>query len=814
MIKNRLFHDDTIHMILTNLQMNLPKMKNICRFLLVLKGNVSVAIQNKTFHFNEYDVFMVGSDVLCNILSKNKNLVLILEIDMDFLSSELEDIPSITCNSKANENESYELLRKALAELAKGYYSQEVTSDLLLTSSLYKFIYILSKFRSNADQNEETDQLIDEKYQARIYEIKRYIKQNYNKQITMNDLAAHLYLTPQYTSKYIKQHLGVNFVSYVNSIRLNHAVKELLNTNNSITQLAFNNGYPNLTAFNKAFRDVYKETPMKYRNHSLLIHEVNSKEELEKMINISSEEHHEAEMKLEKIINKNENVPSNLDTKFIEPIFADVSDSTPLQKACFEIINLGFAVNILSNSFQKQLATTQSELNFKYARFQGIIEPDIIDKIPNTNQYNFSKANRIIDFLYSINLLPFIEIGTKPRKVNISSNDFVYYSDNRSLFQSLDEWKEFTQGFINNCINRYGIAEVEKWKFELWLPHGKKLEYTKNSVIDFIEHYEIIYKTFKKTLPKGQVGGFGYNISTNENILQDVIHSLTKRGIVLDFLTLISFHLEIQKKDETSPPYFTTNSEYLSQKITYLQKQLKQLVKKEIPIILAEWNFDYTSRNYVNDSIFKALFITKNILENTSHIQAIGYWLLSDITSEYKDTNKILFGGNGLITVDGIKKPAYFAYQFLSKLGGDVIKRGNGYIITTTSRDTYQILLYNYNHPSDFFCFKYDTEINIDNVNDIFEQPISKEISIDINNISKGNYRVKTYSLNKDHGSILDEWIKMGAIQNITPIEINYFNSITVPSQNIYYTYAEDTLRIQDTLSINEIHLITINLEV
>lgn len=813
---NKTIQDTSFLVFFTSIQENLLPKTNTCRFLLLLKGQLSVAFQTKRFTFNEYDLFMIPPHMTCNVLGQHDNLVLLIEIDADFFSEDIEDLREVQCNSKLQALEhataDYNILRKTLVEIAKCVDQQEPHKNLLLTAYFYQLMYQLTLCIQEANSSESSngETLEASKYAPRIKAIKRYIYQNYNKPITMNDLADQLYLTPQYMSKFIKQHLGFNFVDYLNSIRLKKAVEELTSTTNSITQIAFNHGFPNLTAFNKSFRAVYNETPMKYRNQ--LPTETSTKETSPEILpTISREETEEMKAKMAHILGNDQHTTSLSPLTTMEYILADAATAVPFKSNSFELINIGFATNILSHDFQAQLAHMQADLNFKYARFQGIIEPEIIDKIPNSNAYNFSKANRIIDYLYSINLLPFIEIGSKPRKVNASSKEFLFYSDNQSLFKSLDDWQFFLQCFFNNCINRYGIAEVEKWKFEIWLPHGKHLEYTAEGIASFMNHYKIIHNVLKTALPSAQLGGFGYNISSNENFLEDVLNQLEDLSMPLDFLTIITFHLEIPKKNDANLPYFTTKKDYLSHKLVALSKLLS---KRNLPIIVAEWNFDYTSRNYMNDSIFKALFVVKNILENTHDVQSIGYWLLSDITSEYKDTNKMLFGGNGLLSIDGLKKPAYFAYQFLSMLGKNVIKKGKGYVITKSSRDTYQILLYNYVHPSDFFCLKYDTEITIYNVNDIFEEGAPKDMSIEIANISRGNYRVKTYVLNKDSGSILDEWIKMGAIQSITPIEINYFNSITVPSQSVYYAMDVDVLKLTHHLEVNEMHFLTIQLEI
>ena len=105
----------------------------------------------------------------------------------------------------------------------------------------------------------------DSQDRIRIQQIQNYIQANYQSQISLNDLADRLYLSNAYLSKYVKKHLGMTFMEYLNNVRLFHAVDELLYTKKNITRIALDNGFPTSAAFTKAFREVYREAPSEYR---------------------------------------------------------------------------------------------------------------------------------------------------------------------------------------------------------------------------------------------------------------------------------------------------------------------------------------------------------------------------------------------------------------------------------------------------------------------------------------------------------------------------------------------------------------------
>ena len=49
------------------------------------------------------------------------------------------------------------------------------------------------------------------------------------------------------------------------NIRLEHSVKDLLYTTDSITYIAMKNGFPNTKSFSNLFKEVYGETPHSFR---------------------------------------------------------------------------------------------------------------------------------------------------------------------------------------------------------------------------------------------------------------------------------------------------------------------------------------------------------------------------------------------------------------------------------------------------------------------------------------------------------------------------------------------------------------------
>jgi xylan 1,4-beta-xylosidase len=136
-------------------------------------------------------------------------------------------------------------------------------------------------------------------------------------------------------------------------------------------------------------------------------------------------------------------------------------------------------------------------------------------------------------------------------------------------------------------------------------------------------------------------------------------------------------------------------------------------------------------------------------------------------------------GGFGLINNNGIKKPGYFAYLFLSKLGREILIKGEDFIVTRKD-DEIQILAYNFAYFDDLFLKGDTSALTYEERYKVFESKENLENQIEIEGLS-GKYRITRYELNRDNGSAFDEWLKLGSPENMTMEEVEYLKMKSCP---------------------------------
>ncbi len=131
---------------------------------------------------------------------------------------------------------------------------------------LFEIMHILSQSKDisfitsdgyNAQlKHSETDRL------SAVY---KYVQQNIKENISLATIANISNLTPQSFCRLFKKRTGKSFVEYLNEARISAACKYLLDTDWSISEIAYNCGYKTVSNFNKLFKNITGTSPKFYR---------------------------------------------------------------------------------------------------------------------------------------------------------------------------------------------------------------------------------------------------------------------------------------------------------------------------------------------------------------------------------------------------------------------------------------------------------------------------------------------------------------------------------------------------------------------
>jgi two-component system response regulator YesN len=101
-----------------------------------------------------------------------------------------------------------------------------------------------------------------------IESVKKYIYENYSKEISVDYLAEMVYMAPSYLSHVFKKETGQNLSKFIKAYRMEKAREMLEETHNKIVNISLEVGYPNVSYFCQSFREYFGVSPQKFRDQN------------------------------------------------------------------------------------------------------------------------------------------------------------------------------------------------------------------------------------------------------------------------------------------------------------------------------------------------------------------------------------------------------------------------------------------------------------------------------------------------------------------------------------------------------------------
>ncbi|MEK5231339.1 AraC family transcriptional regulator [Lysinibacillus sp. FSL K6-0232] len=109
-------------------------------------------------------------------------------------------------------------------------------------------------------------QLNNDTSEKKVRQAVHFIESNYHKDIKLEDISNHVYLSPYYFTRIFNKHLDCSPVQYLINYRINQAKKMLHNSNSTINEIAFMCGFNSTSHFITTFKKHVHLSPKKFRD--------------------------------------------------------------------------------------------------------------------------------------------------------------------------------------------------------------------------------------------------------------------------------------------------------------------------------------------------------------------------------------------------------------------------------------------------------------------------------------------------------------------------------------------------------------------
>lgn len=479
--------------------------------LMVLDGTINITVDGNTWTLKDEDVILINSNSIHEIHSETGAVMIAVQIKLSLFNQFQTDLTSFIfdCNSATNPDyKRYANIRFAIASLiqANSYHS-DGTDYLNYSLSYYLISQLLEHFKSNASETLQKQQ----KYMERLTRIINYINEHYAENFSLSDLAAMENLSVPYLSQFFDKYMGVKFTQYYNSIKLEHAVNDLISTKDSIETIAIRNGFTESHAFIRAFKKQYQMLPSAFRKQQaknptaqsdgndinyLLLEPSNYLQALTKYLTTSDLSAH--------------SMPSAIHKKVSVSDIRVTDTLSHLRHTFKTFTSVGRAAELLDRNIQEMLIDLQKNVGFKFIKFHGILSDDmmVVSRVGQELRFTYTLVDQVLDFLLSIGLKPLIQLSFMPKELAANPDKTVCYCPFiTSPPADMKEWDSLIEDFTRHLISRYGLEEVKQWPFTVWNePVTSKKMFGFGDDALFFRFFKHTYDAVKSVCPDIQFG--------------------------------------------------------------------------------------------------------------------------------------------------------------------------------------------------------------------------------------------------------------------------------------------------------------------
>lgn len=789
--------------------------------LYVLSGRTAVMVNGTNFVLQSEDFIVFNPWEHHALYRENGSHTLSLYI----LSSYISDnrIGQLRCCSHIDkEHQEYlGLIRSKLALLFKAYNAPD-ENRMYILSQLFGLLAIL---KQEFESNNETE-INFSREKDNIRKAFQYIETHYKEKLSLQEVADHVYLSRSYLSKEFQKSAGVSFADHLRTLRLNEAMKLLRNSEKSINEIALESGFSNINTFISNFHEVYGCTPGVWRRQKLETASADTQDMnpgLSYMGLLRHAPYEEVHQPLNKKIRNTIRMHIELKRNLGE-----------FHSCHRDVISIGWAESLLNENVRNTIRRAKKEIGFHYMYFHGLLDDSLEVYHENTEGniwLSFTYVDMILDFLVSVGVLPWIELGFTPAR--LAEKDQRFGDSVILLPQNFSKWQNFIQKVIEHFTERYGEEEVKKWRFSptaiLYASYGVF------SVDKYFEYYFATCKGIQQILPTAKIYGCtfdtGFLAIDGDDIIVRFLDFCRKNNCIPDGFTIQNMgcdylqmpRSEIERRISArgelklgEPAPVSQNKDILQKEILTIKQILDTNGMKNCPIYVTAWNSTLWQADLGNDTCHKSAYIFKSFLETSSIVNGLAYCHLTDNTERKIVNSNVFHGGGGLTTYRGLAKAAYFAYELLKYMDGIIIAQGEGYLLTRSKNGKkIQIGLYNYCHINPETHINHELTENEQCNIDRYYGFEDKGVMIShfyLRGMQEGTYSKTIYSINRDHGSSYDRWMEIGAPEILMESQLNYLEKSSLPNQNYEKIYIEkySELLISAVLDTHEVRVICI----
>jgi len=466
-----------------------------------------------------------------------------------------------------------------------------------------------------------------------------------------------------------------------------------------------------------------------------------------------------------------------------------------------------FPGTLIRPDSQAQLATATRELGFRYIRFHAIFH-DVLGTVRETNgriSYDWSGIDRLYDALLAKHIRPFVELGFTPNAMRTSDQTIFYWKGNTSHPRP-DAWRDLIDAFVLHLRDRYGAEEVRRWYFEVWNEPNLDGFWEGADKPAYFALYDLTARTIKAIDPELRVGGPS---TAGAAWVPEFLDHAARNRVPVDFVTTHTYgvdggFLDEQGKADTK---LSPSPDAIVGDVRRVRAQIQASRFPGLPLFFSEWSTSYTPRDFVHDSYISAPYILAKLKATQGLAQGMSYWTYSDLFEEPGPPPTPFHGGFGLMNREGIRKPAWFAYQYLHALRGRAVPVADANAMAAVDARRVSMVLWDWHQPEQKLSNKpFYTRL--------LPAAPSAPIQVDLRHVKPGRYRLRVNRTGYRANDPMSAYIDMGMPDALSPAQLAKLRALTrdLPEKDdVVRVGADGRLATRIAMRSNDVVLVTLD---
>jgi len=484
----------------------------------------------------------------------------------------------------------------------------------------------------------------------------------------------------------------------------------------------------------------------------------------------------------------------------------------PLHHVWNACVGAGRANEALRADWQEHFREAVDVLGARYVRFHGLFHDDMFvyratkgggfgpDVPLPAPVHTFSYVDKVFDFVLGAGARPFVELGFMPRDLATRTGTLFWWQAHCSPPTDPARWAELVTATVEHWVERYGLAEVRQWRFEVWNEPNLVPYFWTASRSAYFELYEATARAVKAVDGELRVGGPATSVFVpderyageyedraaqhataavaDEDVdgldwrpewIEEFIEWCARREVPLDFLSTHLYPTDLAFGADGDARQLHRHVDATRDDLERLGTIIAASPFPDAELHITEWSTSPSSRDRMHDTVFAATYVTRALLNGAPLADSIAYWTFTDVFEEGGAGIGPFHGGFGLVNEQGIHKPTFHAFAMLARLG-DRLLAATPHGAVTQHSATGALAAVFFNYPDDLGTRPVGSATSYQATRALASYGPARPIRHIVDGLRPGaTFRVETLDL--DHGDVAEAWYRMGAPLNLTPAQ-------------------------------------------